>query len=105
MIQPLNNNCLIEVIDEYEGVLRNTENENVQKGVLKEVNFFSEHLTTSTGYHIQAGDENVGLQEIYKPILGKTVYWQEYADAGAKFTIDGKQYVLVPFYRLIGFET
>lgn len=101
MIQPLNNHCLIEVIDEYEGVLRDTSNENVQKGILRRANFFTYHLTTSTGLRMEDMED---IQAIYKPMLDSVVYWQEYADAGAKFTIDGKQYVLVPFYRLIGVE-
>lgn len=101
MIKPLNNNCLIEVIDDYAGVIRNTEQENVQKGVLREANFFSYHLTASTGLLMTGMEE---IQEMYKPMLDKTVYWQEYADAGSKFEIEGKKYVLVPFYRLIGFE-
>lgn len=101
MIKPLNNNCLIEVIDEYEGVLRNTDNENVQKGVLKEIEFEANHLTTSTGYLLPDLKKTA---DFYKDKLGKTVYWQEYADSGSKFTIDGKQFVLVPFYRLIGWE-
>lgn len=97
MIKPLNNNCLIEVIDEYEGVIRNTDQENVQKGVLCSFRFEPYHLTASTGFRIE---DMIDM----KKLDGKTVYWQEYADAGSKFEIDGKKYVLVPFYRLIGFE-
>jgi hypothetical protein len=103
MIKPLNNNCLIEVIDEYEGVLRNTADENVQKGVLRNFRLANDHLTTSTGYYIKEEDVQAYYNELTS-MLGETVYWQEYADAGAKFTIEGKQFVLVPFYRLIGFE-
>lgn len=101
MIHPLNNTCLIEVIDDYAGVIRNTEQENVQKGVLRDANFFTYHLTASTGLRMDDIDQ---VEKIYKTFLGKTVYWQEYADAGSKFDVDGKKFVLVPFYRLIGFE-
>lgn len=103
MIKPLNNNCLIEVIDDYAGVIRNTDNENVQKGVLRDYAFTPFHLTASTGFDLQQYAK-ADVQDFYRNNKGKTVYWQEYADAGSKFEVDGKKYVLVPFYRLIGFE-
>lgn len=99
-IKPLNNMCLIEVIDDYEGVIRNTENENVQKGVFVDYAYVPDHLTASTGYRITDDDLIAEMAEL----IGKTVYWQELADAGSKFTVEGKRYVLVPFYRLIGYE-
>lgn len=101
MIRPLNNNCLIEVIDDYAGVIRNTENENVQKGVLRDFCLTSYHLTASTGFKM---DDIESVDKFYAKRIDKTVYWQEYADAGSKFDVEGKKYVLVPFYRLIGFE-
>lgn len=97
MIKPLNNHCLIEIIDEYAGVIRNNEQENVQKGVLRAFTFEANHLTASTGYRIE---DMIDL----KSMIGKTVYWQEYADTGNKLRFDDKQYVMVPFYRLIGVE-
>lgn len=100
MIKPLNNHCLIEVIDENEGLVGATD-ENVQKGILKDFAYSNHHLTTSTGYLIN------GIQDINKEILAMrdtVVYWQEYADSGSKFTQDGKEYVLIPFYRIIGYE-
>lgn len=101
MIKPLNNNCLVEVIDEYDGILRDKQNENVQKGVLRDATFVRDHLTASTGFDLGGFDDYV---DFYGKLIGKTVYWQEYADAGSKFEFDGKKYVLVPFYRLIGVE-
>lgn len=101
MIKPLNNHCLIEVIDEYEGVVRNSDQENVQKGKLIEANLGPNHLTTSTGYEIKYYKNET---DSVMHLIGKVVYWQEFADAGSKFTIDGKKYVLIPFYRLVGFD-
>lgn len=101
MIRPLNNHCLIEVIDEYEGIMGAT-TDNVQKGVLRDFKLSKEHLTASVGYSLNWSIETE--REELKPMLGKVVYWQEYADIGSKFNIDGKEYVLVPFYRLIGVE-
>jgi hypothetical protein len=101
MIKPLFNHCLIEVIDDYEGVIRNNQDENVQKGVLRNFSVSRDHLTTSTGYEVQG---LIDYAHLLKDMVGKVVYWQEYADTGSKFSIDGTLYVLVPFYRLIGFD-
>lgn len=100
MIKPLNNHCLIEVTNEYDGLVGGS-TDDVQSGVLRDAYLIDHHLTASAGYLIR------GIDIIAKDIenwLDKTVYWQEYADMGSKFTIEGKNYVLVPFYRLIGFE-
>lgn len=100
MIKPLFNNCLVELLDDYEGLVGSSD-ENVQKGVLRDYMLNIDHLTASTGYEL-------GSLATYKELLdsyqGKVVYWQEYADAGSKFMIDGKQFALVPFYRLIGVD-
>jgi hypothetical protein len=101
MIQPLNNHCLVEVIDEYEGIVGSDKAANVQKGYLRDATLVSDHLTASVGYEIQGIEEYV---EILEAFIDKIVYWQEYADVGSKFEIEGKQYVLIPFYRLIGVE-
>lgn len=103
MIKPLNNNCLIEVIDENEGLVGGS-TENVQKGVLRDYLLTTYHLTASAGYNIGDSIDMGKLSDHISGMKDKTVYWQEYADSGSKFDIDGKQYVLVPFYRLIGFE-
>lgn len=102
MIRPLNNHCLIEIIDEYEGIIGSDMNQNVQKGRLLEFNLTQDHLTASTGYFIAGNFEDYAKELTAQ--LGKVVYWQEYADAGSKFDVDGKHYVLVPWYRLIGFD-
>jgi co-chaperonin GroES (HSP10) len=101
MLKPLNNHCLIEVIDEYDGIIRDKQNEQVQKGVLRAAEFVADHLTASAGYEIT---QLVEIANHYDKLVGKTVYWQEYADAGSKFEFDGKKYCLVPFYRLVGYE-
>lgn len=100
MIQPLNNCVLIEVMDDNEGLITSAD-ENVQKGKLLSGQLIPDHLTASTGYLIN--NIEVYAEDIDK-LVGKIVYWQEYADSGSKFKQDGKDYVLVPFYRLIGWE-
>jgi hypothetical protein len=101
VIKPLFNNCLIEVVNEYEGIVGSDKNENVQKGVLRNYTLVKDHLTASTGYSVEGYIEYA--EELNK-LKDKVVYWQEYADSGSKFDIAGKQYVLVPFYRLLGFD-
>jgi co-chaperonin GroES (HSP10) len=100
VIKPLNNHCLVELINDHEGLI-GVSDENVQKGVLISAELTQDHLTVSTGYRITQ-IENIAIALDEK--AGKVVYWQEYADAGSKFMIDGKQYALVPFYRLIGVD-
>jgi hypothetical protein len=101
MIAPLNNNCLVEIIDDNDGLYSGTADENVQKGVLRDFYLIDDHITASAGYQIC---HTAKYKDKLADLIGKVVYWQEYADAGSKFEIDGKQYALVPFYRLIGFE-
>lgn len=101
MIRPLFGNCLIELVDDYAGVIRSDANERVQKGYLRDAFIMDEHLTTSTGHTITHIDE-WGSQ--INGLVGKLVYYQEYADSGAVFEQDGKKWALVPWWRLIGFE-
>lgn len=102
MIKPLFNNCLIEVIDEYDGIVGSDKATNIQHGILLEYHLIPDHLTAATGYVLFDGVER--YEKILKSLVGKTVYWQEYADAGSKFTVDGKDYVLIPWYRLTAQE-
>lgn len=92
---------LIEVYDPYEGIVHDTEADNLQSGYLRGCGLMQDHLTASAGYEIKRMLE---YKTVLEGMIGKLVYWQEYADAGGKFPIDGKQYVIMPFYRLIGIE-
>lgn len=76
--------------------------ENVQKGVLRSYGLNRDHLTASAGLDITFHKQE--YEADLKQLIDKVVYWQEYADTGSKFKIDGKEYVLVPFYRLIAKE-
>lgn len=99
-IRPLFNQCLIELVDDYAGVVRSTAAERVQKGYLRSFDLIFDHLTTSTGYGFAKSDYEPRLEAL----VGQLVYYQEYADSGAVFEQDGKKWALVPWYRLIGFE-
>lgn len=103
MIKPLNNNVLVEIIDEFDGIIRNTDNEQVQKGIVRNFEPVAEHLTASAGHSIDyVAMENIAQN--MRKLIGCTVYWEEYSDVGKKFEQDGKKYSLIPFYRLIGYE-
>lgn len=101
MIKPLFNNCLIELVDDYAGVIRSDANERVQKGYLRDFQLIRDHLTASAG-HTVADFVDYGKQ--LTKHKDKLVYYQEYADSGTVFEQDGKKWALVPWYRLIGFE-
>lgn len=101
MIKPLNNHCLVEVIKEHSAVLRAETDQQYQKGKLISYGLAPSHLTVSTGFEIEDIDE---IQNELTEMVGKTVYWQQYADSGQVFPIDGKKFALIPFYRLVGVE-
>ena len=48
MLKPLNNNVLVEVITEYGDIIRNDENERMQRGRIIAVNVTDYHLTASS---------------------------------------------------------
>lgn len=101
MIHPLNNNVLVEVINENEGLVGAT-TDDVRKGILRDWGLSTEHLTASAGHTLFEGI--VAPDKMLTKLKGKVVYWEEYSDTGKKFNIDGKDYSLIPFYRLIGYD-
>lgn len=101
MIRPLFNMCKIEIIDDYAGVIRNTGEEQVQKGVLRDYALMSDHLTASVGYRLS---DPAGVYDQVVSLVGKVVHYAQYADSGQVIEEDGKKYAFVPFYRLIAAE-
>ena len=100
---PLMNNALVEIIGEYEGVSRSTENESQKKGKIVGFNIEQYHLTASAA--IDFSDEfiakkNAELDELVK--AGATVYWEEFANEGQTFEYEGKNYAFVAWWRLTG---
>lgn len=101
MIKPIFNHVLIEIIDDFDGVIGSDKVENVQKGILRDFDIIADHLTASAGYSIR----DVELYNtILRDLVNNVVYWQEYADSGSKFKIDSKEYIIIPFYRLMATE-
>lgn len=99
---PLNNNVLVEILDEYEGLYRDDSGESIQKGKVISVNIFRYHLTASSAMEIDSDGIFRGVKDWGK--IGRVVYWQEFADSGQKFEHEGKKYALVPWWRLTAVE-
>lgn len=99
--RPLNNNCLIEVIKDYDGVSRMDENEDMSYGVLRATSNVGWHLTASSA--IEFDDMTVSDIKVWlQSLIGKTVRWEQYAEGGQTFEEEGKTYALIPWWRLIG---
>lgn len=106
MIKAFGNYAKIEVIEEYKGVVRNDASEQQHMGYLREVSFMADHLTESGGYKIEGLDAYSAkpYDQILGDLVDHIVYYQEYSDSGRKFTEDGKEFVMVPWYRIYGYE-
>lgn len=108
--RPLNNNVLIEVLRDDDGVSRSDENESLKYGRLVDVSVTSYHLTASAGVPLftaglpMAEQYNNGTRDFFKKNIGSIVRWEEFAEGGQTFEEDGKTYALIPFWRLISIE-
>lgn len=98
--KPLNNNALIEVQREYDGVSRADIDENLQYGLLLDYSLNQYHITASAaiGFDVTFLDD---LDEHLKALIDKTVRWEQFAEGGQTFIEDGKTYALIPWWRLI----
>lgn len=99
--RPLNNNVLIEVQRDYDGVSRSDDNESMKYGKLIDVTIAPYHLTASAALALTA-DQTHALKDYFSAFIGKTVRWEEFAEGGQTFEEDGKTYALIPWWRLIG---
>lgn len=98
--KPLNNNVLIEVLLEDDGVSRNDANEIMQYGKMIDYSVSSWHITASAGMTFSAKDV-ADIRADLELGLGKIVQWEQYAEGGQTFEEDGKTYALIPWWRLI----
>lgn len=99
--KPLFNKCKIKVIDDYAGITRPDEDDSLQKGILVDFDLMPDHLTTSTGYYVEYQKD---YQDALESCKGKTVYWEQYGEAGNVIEEDGEKFAYIPFYRLIAVE-
>lgn len=99
--KPLNNNVLIEVMRDDDGVSRADENESLKYGKIIEVSFSIFHVTASSFGNFS----EVYLQYMISKLLPSSIVrWEEFAEGGQTFEEDGKTYALVPWWRLISIE-
>lgn len=101
--KPFNNNVLIEIIREDDGVSRTDENETKNRGKLLDYSIASHHLTASSALEFSSifiSDQKVLLDKC----IGKIVRWEEFAEGGQTFEENGKNYALIPFWRIIAVE-
>jgi hypothetical protein len=100
---PLNNNVLIEVQRDYDGVSRTDETETMKYGRLLAYHIEPYHLTASAAIMFDQA-YLAAKQNEFRDAIGKIVRWEEYAEGGQTFVEDGKTYALIPWWRLIGYE-
>jgi hypothetical protein len=101
MIVPFGNYAKIEVTDEYKGLARNNASEVQHQGILRAFQVQPDHLTESGGYSIERYEV---YNKMLEKLLDKTVLYQEHSDSGRKFTENGIDYVMIPWYRIYGFD-
>lgn len=102
---PFGNNLLIEVVRDDDGVSRTDENENRQRGIVRDYSCMAYHLTASAAIEFRSGffeDMVAHLKALKKN--DAIVIWEQLAEAGQTFEEDGKTYALVPWWRIIGYE-
>ena len=99
--KPLNNNVLIEVLRDDDGVSRADENESLKYGKVVAVSYSRYHITASS-----FGEVSDNFIHALKDtlVVGSIVRWEEFAEGGQTFKEDGKTYALIPFWRLISIE-
>lgn len=102
-MKPLNNNVLVEIIREDDGVSRTDSSEILKRGRLIAASVSQYHLTASAGIMLNAEWVEGKLKDMQE-LVGKIVQWEEYAEGGQTFEENGKTYALIPWWRLIGFK-
>lgn len=102
--KPFGNMALVEITREYEGVSRATDDSESQSvGILRDFSLGQYHVTASAA--IQFDQEFLASSmATLEGLIGKTVRWEQFAEAGQTFQEDGKTYALIPWWRIIGVE-
>jgi hypothetical protein len=114
--KPLNNNVLIEVVREDDGVSRTDENEVLREGIVIDFSIDQYHITASAAirfdkdYIASKTEEAASLsgkklpRDFQSYLIGKKVRWEQYAEGGQTFEENGKTYAIIPWWRLISYE-
>lgn len=102
--KPINNNVLVEITREYAGVSRpDGLDEPHNTGILLDFSINRYHLTASAALMFDEAFISQ-LTTTLEGLRGKTVRWEELAEAGQTFNEDGKEYAVIPWWRLISAE-
>lgn len=109
-LRPLNDVALIEVErNPYkiggQALVLNEQKAGVETGILKELPVYIPYL----GFHSFAfenslGDVNGEVEDHYKELVGKRVYWVALADRGMVLAKDGVTYAMIKLTDLIGWS-
>lgn len=99
--KPFNNNVLIEIIREDDGVSRTDENETRNRGSVVAVSVSNYHITASAALQVDKGYMKCVIDML---VPGTIVRWEEFAEGGQTFEENGKTYALVPWWRIISIE-
>lgn len=98
--KPINNNVLIEVLRDDDGVSRSDANESLKYGILVDYSISHYHLTASAGVRFDTDFLEL-MKSTLSNAIGSIVRWEEFAEGGQTFVEDNKTYALIPFWRLI----
>jgi hypothetical protein len=101
MNKPFNNNVLIEVLRDDDGVSRTDDTESLKYGKVVYISVSLYHITASS-YGEISKEYAAYITETLAP--GTIVRWEEFAEGGQTFTEDGKTYALIPWWRIISFK-
>ena len=101
--KPLNNNVLVEVLRDDDGVSRTDASESMKYGRLVDFSVSRYHLTASAAIQLDGDFIHLEMGRL-EDMQGKVVRWEEFAEGGQTFEEDGKTYALIPWWRLIGYE-
>lgn len=98
-LKPLNDNVLVELINDNNGLSLGTDaTDSIQKGVVVETpdtSFLSTQSWVIT--------DNRAIDPI-KLLEGKTVFWRQYSEKEATFEIDSKTFALIRITDLVAVE-
>lgn len=101
--KPFNNNVLVEIVRDDDGVSRTNEQETRNKGILIDHSVSCYSITASSA--IVFTEEFVEAQKArLDKMIGKLVRWEEFAEGGQTFEEDGKSYALVAWWRILSTE-
>jgi hypothetical protein len=107
-LHALNDHCVVEIEkNKYGKFVSNEPPKGFEKGTLVSISdkmpFFGGNSWVSEDSLLNT-DKLSTLQEFYKDLIGKTVYWPEFSDRGVIVEVDDKSYCLMKLSLLTAWE-